>query len=556
MASNSALAGVDGSLHVTPPNNSGLPLTTLASPSEKSSETLGRANELVGQATSAASLPPVFADTSHEDSLLARPKSKNSSERRRSGRARVATKLYVPENVQTRKRPPKQMGSKIAKRQNEKQKPPSMIVKLHYKNVAPTPTFHKIELNCSLEVFWLRVNLREFLLRFDKLCRLPTRHAAVINDPLQEWNDYLYKAAMVAMLRLIANHDIPIIANARDYLNEVEHQPADSHEIWACLIGMLKTHDLKAEHALIDLNGEHLKLELMRRLMVLATGTETIRLTITSDWEQLRYIQQETADVIKKHQAHWQETKARLAKLKSIGREVWESKQALAHKTMTDRVFRAEQLIFHQMRKYNLRTVPLGTDNRRNTYWSLQQKSKDIPSWGSWIICEMHHPFEADLDTGKLVAEMFQRREERKERAKARAQAKSKEKQEAAAAVAAAPAVAEAVVGDSNTQATTEAQPHVALETKPMPRLVLKPPKKEDGESESPANGEKKPPSKCKEPRSRRLVIKHPKAETTLYYVSAKEDMRALASWIRSQAGPRCDKLCEEIEALAYYSYN
>lgn len=69
-----------------------------------------------------------------------------------------------------------------------------------------------------------------------------------------------------------------------------------------------------------------------------------------------------------------------------------------------NKIRKTEQDFYELHRKYNNRTLLLGTDPLGNRYWRFQQKSKDFLTWGSWLVCEksphLSHP------SGKKDAEV------------------------------------------------------------------------------------------------------------------------------------------------------
>lgn len=433
----------------------------------------------------------------------------DGADRRRSGRVRHVPKEFVPEPI----KPKAPRSSKPKKKAEQK---PSLIAKVRYLNVTPRPEFSPIQLNCSKDVFWLRLNLREFLLRFDKLCRLPTRHATTINDPLQPWNDYLYKATIVALFRLIENDNVPIFEYSKYYLAEVEHTPAESPRLWELVYEFLEQSDpyLSAAN---ELTGEHYRLELIRRLMVLATGTETIRITILNDHEQLRQLQMGQADKIKAVNTHFTESMKKLEKLKSTDKQLYFDRVAAAERTATDKRFRVQQTLHTQTHKYTLRTVPLGEDIEGNAYWSFQQKSKDIPSWGTWVVCEIVWPTEMVEKRAKAtkqqVGQLFKKKKVPKEK-------------EPIKLTLSASAFDHSQAGDQSAQPDQAAQP-----TKP----------------EVPVKEEQKPKTEKK-----RKPLSPPKSKT-LCYVEGKDNIAALAAWIKGQPGHQNEKLVTDLENISLY---
>lgn len=260
-----------------------------------------------------------------------------------------------------------------------KKKRPSKLVVLHLKNKQTPPEFEKLELECSPEVFWLRVQLREFLLRFDKICRVSSRHLAALNDLLSPWTDGLYKGVISALFKVLNYDRSPLFPQAQDFAAQIDSMASDSYHLWEVLYEFLVQSDPYSYKA-TELDGEEYRLELVRRLMVLTTGTEVIRSTVSADHEQIQVLKREATEQVKKHETMLSESKEK------AGED--EEKLVNMEKSIADKIFKTEQTMHSQLRKYNLRTAPLGVDNHKNVYWGLQHKGKDNV-WGGSVICQM-----------------------------------------------------------------------------------------------------------------------------------------------------------------------
>lgn len=275
----------------------------------------------------------------------------------------------------------------------EKPKAPKRnLTKLKYGTPLNPPELVPVDLegtNTTWSLFWLRANIREFLLRFDKLCRLPTRLASSVNDILQPWVAEQMKPVILSMLKLIANDQKPLLPNVRDYIVQIDLLEPHDERIWDWLLEFVEQLDPYAPDGVPETEEE--QLALLRRLAVICTGTETIRVTVTSDADQLRYVEKDTQDEVKKINAKLKETQGKLAKLKSVDPQVYSDRLAAAQRSADNKIWKAQQQLYIKMHKYNSRTTPIATDPLGNNYWALQYRSTTQTAWGSWIVCEMKY---------------------------------------------------------------------------------------------------------------------------------------------------------------------
>lgn len=359
-------------------------------------------------ATPAAPPTPQSIDNTLTPELI-----ESAQNRRTSGRVRHAPKpIYVAEPIQSQPKSTKSKskskkatkgkdgkdskksakGSKVSKEKktaakvapNGEQKV-MISIKVPKKKVAP-PNFIEIPVD-RMDVLWEKIRLREFMLRFDKLCRLPNRHTNTINDPLLEWNEYLFKSLAVSLIKVVANDTNPIVPYAREYCTEIEKTPAESPRLWELVKEYLQWAAI--EFGDVAEEDEALApLQLIGKMVDIATGTETIRLTIENDVEQLRYIQKDVSDEIKQLKAAWEEQMTKMAKIQdTMPEQQWKDKLGAAQKQSRAKIKKVEQRYYFQQKKYNQRTQGLGQDAYKHRYWLFQYKH-NFPDWGSWIICE------------------------------------------------------------------------------------------------------------------------------------------------------------------------
>lgn len=339
-------------------------------------------------------------------------------------------------------------GAKDGKKDKTKDKAKEKAKAKKHAPVEP-PQFTAIPFTFPSDILWQRLALREFVMRFDKLCKLPMQHSSSINDPTSEWSLFLYKSVILVLVRIVFNDVYPIFQSTKEYLNEFKKTAADSPRLWV-LLDWYVTHAQFAQkspqqqqEALLNANGstaqndseqhteieltpevgvdgevaveefpefppedakdpiagagdswedqERQRLDLMVKLMQIAAATATIRLTIEEDQAQVKKLSSETSDEIKRIKASWEETSQKLSKTRPSGpgaaMDRWQERYNTAKKYSNQQIKAAEDLLFFKQRKCNPRTSSIGKDTFGNTYWIFQQKSLDIEDLGSCIVC-------------------------------------------------------------------------------------------------------------------------------------------------------------------------
>lgn len=232
----------------------------------------------------------------------------------------------------------------------------------------------------------------------ERLCRLPTRHGSTINDPTVEWNEYLYKSLIVNLLRIILNDLVPLVPYTKEYLTEIEKTPADSERLWTLLYEYIDysnvpptTDQLEQQMTQDAFTTERTRLLSLNRVLMIATATETIRLTIDDDQVYARQVHAETNEEVKRLKAQMEEKTLKLNKTqpKHAGPDMdrWQERFVSAKRTNSAKIQNAEDNGYFKCRKLNMRTFCLGKDTFGNQYWIFQQKSKEMRAWGSWVTC-------------------------------------------------------------------------------------------------------------------------------------------------------------------------
>lgn len=290
-----------------------------------------------------------------------------------------------------------------------------MMVKLQYANPEPAPEFHLVNLDVSTEIFWLRTALREFFLRFDKLCRIPARYASQLNALDAEWTSDMYKTSILSMLKLLQNdyqppnpalvqclasiESLPVDEGSNDNDSDIENVSENEEykpkTIWDCVRIFIRSFpSYQLSPPIPDpVDGTDLtekqKLLLLRELQYLCLATETIRVTIQADSEQLRALEKSSQEEVKKIQLRLKEQNQKLLKLKKVDKAVYQDRIESAQKSAQNRTFKAQQQVYQKVHKFNMRTLPIAEDTAGNKFWSLQYKSAAFSDWGAWILCDM-----------------------------------------------------------------------------------------------------------------------------------------------------------------------
>lgn len=282
---------------------------------------------------------------------------------------------------------------------------PQAIKSIKIKRPTPPPEFQRVDASCSWEVLWHKIMIREFFCRFDILCRLPQKLRPKLNDPLRQWPASLYKGLILSMFRLIV-HDSspPPVENTRDFLSDFEKiniidDDSDAsqlvqEDLWPVLSQYLvQAGQISSEfEVMADYPTEVQIHEWMGKLIQLTASTELVRVTLQQDLEELRKLQLDTADQIKELKANLEIQTTKLSK--SIAdatsdtiKERFTDKLQNAKNVCHNKIFRAEKNMFILARKFNQRTLPLGSDQLDNQYWHFQYLPKD-GGFGTYVLCQ------------------------------------------------------------------------------------------------------------------------------------------------------------------------
>ncbi|ANB15433.1 hypothetical protein AWJ20_3060 [Sugiyamaella lignohabitans] len=439
----------------------------------------------------------------------------------------------------------------------EKKSKPLLKISIKSRKKVPPPSFIPIENNFPLPMIWEKLVIREFVLRFDKLCRMPTRHATSINDPNLQWNEYLYKSLIVSILKVIANDTVPVISNVKAYLGEVEKTSAESEKLWHILEELVLGYnepgfdnDSEFQHKYgTELAVELWRLQLVRKLVVQATCTETIRLTIQHDQDELRRIQLDTIEEVKNLRASWEEQALKLTnaelQLSEADKARWKEKYLTAKQNNTNKIRKAEQNCYFLHMKYNQRTAPLGIDNIGNTYWHFQQKS-NASAWGSWIIIEPNPKYETPLGDPNEKKKKTKSKKKRKEGEEDEEEKKVNDIQDGSSMPISGSSL-------SDTVKTEHFAASEAPETPANPIIKLD----EEQATGNTANVNLSPlqTGASQEVKEKNEQIQdhlvESKPQQRLFYISGKQAISELVEWIQAQWGVVNSNLIKELDAYA-----
>ncbi|CAN6665827.1 hypothetical protein TRVA0_037S00914 [Trichomonascus vanleenenianus] len=361
---------------------------------------------------------------------------------RRSTRVRTSTTFYEPQPIPLRSsgkskksKPDKKKGEKAddtpKKRPTapEKKDTPSKKPKKQEPVVLP-PEFNLVPCIYPEDILLKRLVIREFFIRFEPLCRLPVRHSSAINDPTGEWSNYLYKSVITSCLKIVLNDSFPLISQPKARLQEFERTNADSRKLWVGLREYLveaeverQQRDAAAAAAALpaskreesqsvepelpppdipqlalqkygeipeddEIATERYRVQVITDLVHLATTTETIRIELQEDFERTRQVNQQMQNEVKNLKTAWETLAKKMMDNKPADGEPlkrWRDKFAAARVSSQSKILQTEAQYYYQLRKLNSRAASIGVDTLGNEYWLLQQKAKDMKSWGSWI---------------------------------------------------------------------------------------------------------------------------------------------------------------------------
>ncbi|KAL7268266.1 hypothetical protein RUND412_009123, partial [Rhizina undulata] len=161
------------------------------------------------------------------------------------------------------------------------------------------PNFEFIAISHPLSLIQLRLQVCEFVLRFEKLLKISTKYVRIINDPNSQWTDLTYRSLMQSLLTIAQADENPILDS--DFvcgaIGKIPKTSTDGPKMWICLKSVLESI-LHIEH-INDFKAEDQRLTLMTCLMDLTLSLTVIRQQMDKDAVREKEIHHASKEEIK-----------------------------------------------------------------------------------------------------------------------------------------------------------------------------------------------------------------------------------------------------------------
>jgi hypothetical protein len=292
------------------------------------------------------------------------------------------------------------------------------------RNVAvPPPPLTKIESQFPTRILWAKLCIRDFVLRFDRYAKIPSRFNTALDDITTEWDDRMYKSIVtVCMKFLVHDKSEPLTADpvsVDHYFAEIERTVGNIEKVIRLVDEFLLKNSFIKESILyepIDIEQEdgfgqeYRFLHVLNTLIGVAGQTSIVRNAFNDLSQQIRASTAAMNQEIEKAEDAFDKL---LAKIRASRKEVSNSppmylqpktseprktkkeqlqdlmaKEVAGRAARNRRIAKANKVLNFQTRKLAQRTRPLGTDHFGNTYWQFQPRSVDVNDWGWWIVVE------------------------------------------------------------------------------------------------------------------------------------------------------------------------
>lgn len=339
---------------------------------------------------------------------------------------------------------------------------PSTPTTLKAKKGPPCPPKFQILLSDYPDyIIWGRLQVREFLIRFNDIISIGARHGPVLNDLTGPWNEFMYKHIITALLSVMGkdyaihaaipstsnntyNHPAPPMEKEvhRDLTKQIERIPAESERLWLMLTDYIEianeklgnidpvigktelkeeseeeqeeeTKQATGELAKLgelsaELDYEKRCLDLVGRLMTLVASTEQIRNALARDNDQREGTYTET---VKQLNVQWYKKREELKQTRPNGAGKgraalyeWMEVHAVAKQAWMQSVEQAKYSVLMNNRHRRHRMQPVGTDHLGNVYWFCQERVTGIRDLSSFILVEKAQSSDYPVDMDELIA--------------------------------------------------------------------------------------------------------------------------------------------------------
>lgn len=333
------------------------------------------------------------------------------------------------------------------------------------KKSAPCPPKFQILLSDYPDyIIWGRLQIREFLIRFNDIVSIGSRHGPVLNDLTGPWNEFMYKHIITALLAALTkdyavhaklppssnnayNHPGPPMEKEvhRDLVKQIERIPAESERLWLMLsdyieianeklgdidpvVGKTVLQDEDSDEEMeeeeetkhtsrevqklgelsTELDYEKRSIDLVGRLITLVASTEQVRNALARDNDQREASYTET---VKNLNVQWYKKREELKQSRPNGAGKgraalyeWQDVHAVAKNAWTQSVEQAKYAVIMSNRHRRHRMQPVGKDHLGNTYWVCQERLTGIRDLSSFIIIEKAEGSEYPVTMEEMVS--------------------------------------------------------------------------------------------------------------------------------------------------------
>ncbi|KAK9460429.1 uncharacterized protein V1516DRAFT_686094 [Lipomyces oligophaga] len=317
--------------------------------------------------------------------------------------------------------------------------------------VVEPPQFSPVITDLSEEEIQLRLFVREFVLRFERHCRLSMKHLNIINDVTGPWGDMTFKTVIVSVLRIIYSDNFPVVDGEllKSTIKEVEKMASTNEKLWHYVTEVIESSKPPSQsteingtaqsdttvhqnlrQSSVDSSGDVTRtsdsdeeddpgnssltsssppanevllssygsiishIEKLRRigdLIRLALTGSYIRETIEIEHEAMRRktIQKvaEMKTLAEAHAADLLSVKEALNSVPTKHKAEWQVRYAAVQARCDKEMHAVKEDLFRRKRKAALRNLSLGNDVYGNEYWLFSERIKTSSGWGSWIMC-------------------------------------------------------------------------------------------------------------------------------------------------------------------------
>ncbi|KAF5101266.1 hypothetical protein D0Z00_000936 [Geotrichum galactomycetum] len=287
----------------------------------------------------------------------------------------------------------------------------------------PPPPLTKVESQFPTRILWAKLCIRDFVLRFDRYAKIPSRFNTALDDITTEWDDRMYKSIVtVCMKFLVHDKSEPLTADpvsVDHYFAEIERTVGNIEKVIRLVDEFLLKNSFIEKSILYEpidveqedgFGQEYRFLHVLNTLVGVAGQTSIVRNAFNDLSQQIRASTTAMNQEIEKAEDAFDKL---LIKIRASRKEVNNSppmylqpktseprktkreqlqdlmaKEVAGRAARNRRIAKANKVLNFQTRKLAQRTRPLGTDHYGNTYWQFQPRSVDVNDWGWWIVVE------------------------------------------------------------------------------------------------------------------------------------------------------------------------